>query len=80
MSGYVASARITRGSARPARSPDLRFTPAELIEPASAGASLIDTTPAADAPSGAVAVRWSALRERWSQLTFFLFDSNSWRT
>jgi hypothetical protein len=23
--------------------------------------------------------RWAAIRERWSQLTFFLFDPNSWR-
>jgi hypothetical protein len=23
--------------------------------------------------------RWTAFRERWSQLTFFLFDPNSWR-
>jgi hypothetical protein len=23
--------------------------------------------------------RWQAFRERWSQLTFFLFDSESWR-
>jgi hypothetical protein len=23
--------------------------------------------------------RWQAFRERWSQLTFFLFDPESWR-
>jgi hypothetical protein len=23
--------------------------------------------------------RWSAIRERWSQLTFYLTDPNSWR-
>ena len=24
--------------------------------------------------------RWTAIRERWSQTTFFLFDADSWRT
>jgi hypothetical protein len=24
--------------------------------------------------------RWEAFRERWSQMTFFLFDGDSWRT
>jgi hypothetical protein len=25
------------------------------------------------------AVRWAAFRERWRQLTFYLFDPNNWR-
>ena len=27
-----------------------------------------------------VGERWQAVRERWSQTTFFLFDADSWRT
>jgi hypothetical protein len=27
-----------------------------------------------------LAVRWQSIRERWAQMTFFLFDAESWRT
>ena len=75
MSGYAVAARVeTRGprfiggasgGETPERVPDAADTPADLITPR-------------DEPG--LDVRWDAFRERWSQLTFFLFDGNSWRT
>jgi hypothetical protein len=71
MQGFAASGRVERGSPRLARAGD-RFPPAdppsvdivELVEDRSAE-PLID--------------RWAAFRERWSELTFYLFDPQSWR-
>ena len=75
MSGYAASGRI--GSVAPRARTDRRCA---------ARAN------AADQPNVAVTVdlvggppdrpgseRMAALRERWVQATFFLFDANSWR-
>jgi hypothetical protein len=80
MSGYIASARIDRGAPRLARpsdrlavrwtEPSRAMTPDVLILEA-------DTSPAPAAAS--LAERVHAIAERWSQLTFFLFDPNSWR-
>ena len=79
MSGYVASARIVRAAprlARPARAAT------ELAEhaptPAPDVTLIVDATAAPDR-GPTVAERWAAVRERWSQLTFFLLDANSWR-
>ena len=30
-------------------------------------------------PDPTLAERWDAIRERWSQLTFYVTDANSWR-
>jgi hypothetical protein len=32
-----------------------------------------------ETPPPTVTERWAAARERWSQLTFYLFDPESWR-
>jgi hypothetical protein len=80
MSGYVASARIVRGTPQLARASNrtaegwtepLPAAPPEgLIVDADAGPALT---------AGGLVERVQAIRERWSQLTFFLFDPNSWR-
>ncbi len=75
MAGYAASSRI--GSVAP------RARLGRLDRPLLTGADLptasvtIDLVgaPATHPGSG----RWAALRERWTQATFFLFDANSWR-
>ena len=80
MSGYTASARLQGGS--------LRFMAAESNRPAgrdrgaTAPGAWLDREPVelVGQPLGArVAERWDDLRETWSQLTFFLFDPESWR-
>ena len=82
MSGYVASARIVRTSPRLARATATLdpgdWRPAVADEP-----SIVDATAvSAGGPTLSVtlAERRDALRERWSQLTFFLLDGESWRT
>jgi hypothetical protein len=71
---YAASARIDRanprldrGAARLSADAPQRATADESTEPL-----LVEMTPARPE-------RWQAFRERWSQLTFFLFDPESWR-
>ncbi len=86
MSGYGASARIVGATPHLARPDGVRVGPGHWIALESAAAAAVVDGPVThecrivdDARCGAVAVRWAAARERWSQLTFFLFDSNSWR-
>ena len=81
MSGYVASARIVRVAPRLARADavrdgaaEIRSTPAAAIE-----TLIVEADPAVAAGSSALVDRVAAIRERWSQLTFYLFDPNSWR-
>jgi hypothetical protein len=82
VSGYVASARIVRASPRLARATATGdpgdWRPAMADQPWIVDAGAVD----ARGPSLAMtlAERRDALRERWAQLTFFLFDSESWRT
>jgi hypothetical protein len=73
VSGYVVAARVEAGG------------------PRFVGWSSIDVTPDRDGPSDALPTdlialdepsldqRWDAIRDRLSQLTFFLFDGDSWR-
>jgi hypothetical protein len=74
MDAYRVSARIDRVAPRrrqPLRElalapdPDPELAPVDLV-----GRPLEDV----------IGERWSAVRERWSQTTFFLFDAESWRT
>lgn len=80
MSGYVASARIIRGAPRITRPSDRvadRWT--EPLRAATPDVLILDVD-ASPAIGGATVVeRLHAIHERWSQLTFFLFDPNSWR-
>jgi hypothetical protein len=72
MSGFAASGRIERASPRLARGQaadniatnQVREDVIELVDVRTAD-PLID--------------RWAAFRERWSELTFYLFDPQSWR-
>ena len=88
MSGYVASARIVAAAPRLARG-------GRAVETSGSGAWTTATVPSeprvvdsdlvlsdgADPPmaQSRLVERGRAVRERWSQLTFYLFDPNSWR-
>ena len=80
MSGYVASARIVGVEPRLARPGRLADDAAWI--PAAAGTATSDIEERALSTSGrsVLADRLGAIRERWSQLTFFLFDPDSWRS
>lgn len=79
MSGYIASARITGPAPRLVR----RAPGAEDADPPppSSLAAALEPLVESDGADGAdaLAERWSAARERWTQLTFYLFDPNAWR-
>ncbi|MGK2851629.1 MAG: hypothetical protein ACSLFN_12050 [Candidatus Limnocylindrales bacterium] len=75
MAGYAASSRI--GSVAPR---------ARIDRPGAARFSLTDQPVAVvlidlvgKPPASPSSERMAALRERWAQATFFLFDANSWR-
>ncbi len=82
MSGYVAVARIRSVSphvavAEPSRRGELVMT---IVARSETDASLVtaldDPLPA---PGPSLRERWAAAGERWSQLTFYLTDPDSWR-
>ena len=81
MSGYAATARI-RG-ATPRLVDAARDPWAGLVPAADVPAGLIELRAGAGdrlpPPPPTFAERWDAARERWSQLTFYLFSSESWR-
>jgi hypothetical protein len=79
MSGYVASARIVRAAPRLVRAN-------AALERSIDGALglpvedlIVETHPPTVNAWGRVGERVAAAGERWSQLTFYLFDPNSWR-
>lgn len=86
MSGYVATARI-RGVPARAGGVTARGDLDErlrTVPPTTASGIATATIEAApdDDRGGAMFgahLRWAAVRERWSQLTFYLFSPNSWR-
>ena len=85
MSGYVASARLGRPAPRLVRrdvGADEWSRPIVVsgrpAMPAIEGAADLEPLGEPDDADG-LAERWTAVRERWTQLTFYLFDSNSWR-
>lgn len=78
MSAYAATARIERVSPRLVigRAGDDDVVPraspaANLDEPVAELAAAVGDDPFAE--------RLAAARERWTQLTFYLFDAQSWR-
>jgi len=74
MDGYRVSARIDGGALRRVRPLDVRPDPAPIVP-------VVTPVELVGRPLEAVlAERWQAVRERWSQTTFFLFDADSWRT
>lgn len=86
MSGYVASIRVVRASPRlvAGRPGELSTASIATIAPAATDAAADAAIVEADGSSVAAVSRLSerlrAFRDRWSQLTFFLFDPDSWRT
>ena len=79
MSGYVASARIVHAAPRLVR-------PNQAIERSIQAADappvedlIVEAGPPGASAWGCVAELVAAAGERWSQLTFYLFDPNSWR-
>jgi hypothetical protein len=81
MSGFVASSRVT-----PVR-PRLTRIDRALLAPrvdAAAGSPdegivMLEGPLATGGRRAALTGRWRAIRERWSQTTFYLFDANAWR-
>jgi len=80
MSGYVASARIEPGPPRLARGERSWIVADEPTKPVESPAIVVEAVARDDPHPSPVVERLRAARERWSQLTFFLFDPNSWRT
>jgi len=73
MSGFAVSGRVERTSPRLAGTRD-------------GGCSLSSKGPSDDVSelvdvraADPLADRWAAFRDRWSALTFYLFDPHSWR-
>ncbi len=88
MSGYVASARIVAAAPRLARGGRAVETTGSAALATAIGPSeprIVDPdlvlNDGADPPMARsrLVERGRAVRERWSQLTFYLFDPNSWR-
>ena len=81
MSGYVASARV-RAAPRLAngdRAADRTLSASSLpVEPLIVEVDADRDSGIASALAGPLE-RARAFRERWAQLTFYLFDPNSWR-
>jgi spermidine synthase len=77
MAAYVVTARIEAVRPHVACAPGAAAATWSRVWAArSSDDRLVDTT----APGQRdLALRWEAIRERWSQLTFFLFDPESWR-
>ena len=78
MNGYAASARVIRVQPRliDRGRPASRAMAWTAVEPA-----VVEEVEVATASDPVVSLeeRWERFRERWSQLTFFLTDPNSWR-
>jgi hypothetical protein len=72
MSGFAASGRVERVSPRLARGgADGNLATAQPDE---------DVVEFVDVPTADPLIdRWATFRERWSELTFYLFDPQSWR-
>jgi len=81
MSAYAASARIGRVTPRLA-SAELRLDaePPRPIDPdTKATVALTQPDDVIPGPTPTLAERWASAHERWSQLTFYLLDPESWR-
>ena len=79
MSGFAANGRIERVTPRLAHGgADDTFAMDRATEDAT---ELVDVRTADPLIDRWVAFidRWAAFRERWSELTFYLFDPQSWR-
>jgi hypothetical protein len=73
MNGFAASGRIQRATPRLVRARDAERS--SLATPNSE--DVIEVVDVRD--PGPLSERWAAFRDRWSELTFYLFDPQSWR-
>jgi hypothetical protein len=73
MNGFAASGRVQRATPRlaRARSVERGFVASPYSEDVIEVVDVRDPGPLSD--------RWAAFRDRWSELTFYLFDPQSWR-
>ena len=80
MSGYVATARIRGVTPRLVDAGHDPWAGAMPIADVSDGLVELEagTGDRLPAPPPTLAERWDAARERWSQLTFYLFSSEYW--
>lgn len=88
MSGFVAPTRAVRARPRFSRLGRDAFDSSagarRALDAAEADA-LLDDVEVLDRPVPvperrlALATRWQAVRERWAQATFYLFDGDAWR-
>jgi hypothetical protein len=78
MSGYAASARILSASPRLMRHEAVDRVPDSTVS--TSGAVVVDAAGIVEGtPRITVAERWDRFRDRWTQLTFFVTDAESWR-
>jgi hypothetical protein len=75
MAAYGVSARLQPGRPHLATTPEV---PKWIVYgEVHVDDRLVDMTPPGQRE---LELRWEAICERWSQLTFFLFDPDSWRS
>ena len=79
MSGYVASARIVHAAPRLVRPNGAHERSIQAADALPVEDLIVEAGPPLAGAWGHVAERVAAAGERWSQLTFYLFDPNSWR-
>ena len=75
MTGHVAPVRLER--VQPRRPADRRDPPGASPTDHDDEPVVIDLVGGAD--DALLGERWTRLREAWAQMTFFLFDGDSWR-
>jgi hypothetical protein len=73
MDGFAVSGRVQRSAPRLVRD-ERRDARAATDSTGTDVVELVD-----DGPSEPLVDRWAAFRDRWSALTFYLFDPQSWR-
>ena len=79
MSQYAASARIVRATPHLARTRREQEPDDRQVTAAATVVEIGSSSPSGGAFVVRAAERWTAARERWSQLTFYLLDPQSWR-
>ena len=84
MSGYAVARRVGSAKAEVAVPGSFGRAGRDVARPCAAprlSTAMIVTGPDDERGSAmfGARVRWRAARDRWSQLTFYLFDPDSWR-
>jgi hypothetical protein len=72
MSGFAANGRVERASPR-----FVGMHAADRAAPVTRPPDVVELVD--DRATDPLADRWAAFRDRWSALTFYLFDPQSWR-